>query len=219
MNLSFTSSKSQLAALPIPVHIILASQSVGRRQLLEKLAIRFRVVVSSVEEDKIVSDDPYKMLKMRAATKLEEIVKHPRVYDLDEKAKNLIIAADSMAVIGKHIYGKPADREDAKRMLKELMDRTHTFATSVAVAFLEPGGEIKKKWEKTATTKVTFRKMSTAEIESYVTRFDFSRFAAAYAINEAPWDLVTKIDGSYTNVIGLPFEVILPIFRSLEIIV
>ena len=61
--------------------------------------------------------------------------------------------------------------------------------------------------------------MSPAEIESYITRFDFTRFAGGYALNEAPWDLVTKIDGSYTNVIGLPFEVLLPILRQLKIIV
>jgi septum formation protein len=218
MNLSFTSSKSQLAALPIPIHIILASQSQGRKTLMEKLMLRFRVAVSNVEEEKIVSDDPYKTIKMRASAKLDEIIKHPRVYMLDEKVKNLVIAADSMAIIGKKVYGKPTDREDAKKMLKDLMDHTHTFATAVAVAFLEPGAVLKKKWEKTEMTKVTLRKLSGPELESYVTRYDFSRYAASYAINEAPWDLVTKIDGSYTNVIGMPFEILLPILKSLEII-
>jgi septum formation protein len=218
MNLSFTSSKSQLAALPIPIHVILASQSIGRKTLLEKLMLRFRVAVSNIEEEKIVSDDPYKTLKMRAGAKLDEIIKHPRVYMLDDKVKNLVIAADSMAIIGKHVYGKPTDREDAKRMIKELMDHTHTFATAVAVGFMEPGGLLKKKWEKTETTKVTMRKMSGPEIDSYVTRYDFSRYAAAYAVNEAPWDVITKIDGSYTNVIGMPFEILLPILKSLEIV-
>jgi septum formation protein len=78
---------------------------------------------------------------------------------------------------------------------------------------------VKKTWEKTVISKVTFRKLSTIELDSYITRFDFTRFAAGYSINEAPWDLVTKIDGSYTNVIGLPFEVLLPILRTLKIII
>jgi septum formation protein len=219
MNLSFTSSKSQLEALPTPVHIILASQSIGRKQLLEKLAIRFRMVVTHVDEDAIVHSDPNMMIKKRAAAKLDEILKNPRVYMLDEKAHNIIIAADSMAVIGKKAFGKPTDREHAKVILKELMGKTHVFVTAVAVAFLEQGGTVKKRWEKSASTKVTMRKMTQAEVESYVTRYDFSRYAAAYAINEAPWDLVTKIHGSYTNVIGLPFEVILPILRSHNIII
>jgi septum formation protein len=218
MNLNFQ-SKAQLEAQPIPTHIILASQSIGRKQLLEKLAIRFRVAVSRVDEDAIVNIDPAKTIKMRAVAKLDEIVNHPRVYSLDEKAKNLIIAADSMAIVGKKVYGKPADREASRVMVKDLMGKTHTFVTAVAMALIDETGTVKKRWEKSEETKVTMRKMTGPEIESYVTRYDFGRFAAAYAINEAPWDLITKIDGSYTNVIGLPFEVILPIFRSLDIIV
>mgnify|MGYP001070390455 CR=1 FL=1 len=66
---------------------------------------------------------------------------------------------------------------------------------------------------------MTFGKLSATELDQYVTRYDFTRCAAAYSLNEAPWDLVKKIDGSYTNVIGLPFEIILPILRSLELIV
>ncbi len=61
--------------------------------------------------------------------------------------------------------------------------------------------------------------MTGPELESYVARYDFTRFAAGYSLNETPWDLVTKVDGSYTNVIGLPFEVLLPILRTIKIIV
>ena len=218
MNLSFTTSKSQLEALPPPMHIILASQSMGRKILLEKLGVRFRTIVTRVDEDSIVAKDPYKTIEKRATAKLDEVLNNPRVYMLDEKAHNLIIAADSMAIVGKKTYGKSESREDAKRILKELMDKTHVFATAVAVGYIEKDVGVKKRWEKMVTTKVTFRKLSNPEIDMYVTRYDFGRFAAAYALNEAPWDLVTKIDGSYTNVIGLPFEVVLPIFRSLEII-
>lgn len=219
MNLSFTSSKSQLEAQPVPTHIILASQSIGRKHLLEKLGIRFRVVVSNIDEDSITSADPYKTVKARASAKLDEILKNPRVYALDDKAKNLVIAADSMAILGKKTYGKSKSREHAKEMLKELMDHTHTFVTCVMAALRDEKGEIAKRWDKTSATKVSMRKMNNAELESYVTRYDFGKFAAAYSMQETPWDLVTKIDGSYTNVIGLPLEILLPIFRSLEIIV
>ncbi|MFC1647039.1 Maf family nucleotide pyrophosphatase [Patescibacteria group bacterium] len=218
MNLNFT-SKSDLDAQPAPTHIILASQSIGRKQLLEKLAIRFRTAVSNIDEESINYNDPVKTIKARAKAKLNEIVNNQKVYHLDDKAKNLIIAADSMAIVGKKTYGKPADREEAKVILRKLMDRTHTFFTACSIALIDEEGKVKKRWNKTAETKVSMRKMSNAELESYVTRYDFIRFAGAYALNEAPWDLVTKVDGSYTNVIGLPFEVLLPILRSLEIIV
>jgi len=97
------------------------------------------------------------------------------------------------------------------------MGKTHTFVTAVKVLYLH-GLTVKKMWDAVSKTKVSMRKMTSPELDQYISRYDFSRFAAAYTINEAPWDLVTKIDGSYTNVIGLPFEIILPIFRKLEII-
>lgn len=197
---------------------MLASQSIGRRMLLEKLALRFRVVVSRIDEDAIVDRDPYKMLKRRAEAKIKEIVDHPRVYSLPETKESLVIAADSMAVLGKKTFGKSADREGSREMLKSLMGRTHIFATAIVINLYD-GMKVKKVWEKTVKTRVTMRKLTPVELDSYISRFDFTRFAAAYAINEAPWDLVTKIDGSYTNVIGLPFEVLLPILRSNKIII
>lgn len=202
---------------PQPVHIILASQSIGRKQLLEKLGLRFRVAVARIDEEAITDRDPLIMLKKRAAAKLAEIIDHPRVYQISDIAKTVVIAADSMAILGKKTFGKSRDRDHAKMMLKTLMDRTHTFVTAVAIAVLDEG-MVKKKWEKTIKTNVTLGKLSSSELEQYVTRYDFTRFAAGYALSDAPWDLVVKVDGSYTNVVGLPFEVLLPILRSLKII-
>ncbi len=185
--------------------------------LMEKLGLPFRTIVSNVDEDAIKDADPVKTIKKRAVAKAEEIVKNPRIFNLPIDSRSLIIAADSMAVYGKKTYGKADTKEDAKLMIKELMGKTHTFVTAVKVLYLH-GLTVKKSWDGISRTKVTMRKMSMPELDQYINRYDFSRFAAAYTINEAPWDLVTKIDGSYTNVIGLPFEIILPIFRKLEII-
>ncbi len=185
--------------------------------LLEKLGIPFRTIVSNVNEDMITDPDPVKTIKKRALAKAEEIVKNPRIFNLPIDSRSLIIAADSMAVLGKKTFGKTNTREEAKAMVKELMGKTHTFTTAVKIMYLH-GLTVKKMWDTVETTKVTMRKMTMPELDQYTNRYDFSRFAAAYTINEAPWDLVTKIDGSYTNVIGLPFECILPIFRKLEII-
>ena len=215
MNLHLTRSGEPLP--PPPIDVILASQSVGRKMLLEKLGIRFRVAHTRVNEETIMHADPVTMLKKRAAAKADEVARHPRVYTISEEFKTLVITADSMAIIGKKSYGKAENRSDARDILKALMDKTHAFTTAVVVTLYE-GHSPKQKWEKTVTTKVTMKKLSPAELELYVARYDFTRFAAGYALNETPWDLVTKIDGSYTNVIGLPFEVILPILRKLEII-
>jgi len=206
-------------AIPVepPVDIILASQSIGRRMLLEKLGLRFRVIATRVNEDEITGSDPITTLRKRAESKAEEIVRHPGVYGIPNTKKVLIIAADSMGIIDSKTFGKPANREEAKLMLKHLMGKTHTFGTALHLVYVDEG-RVKKRWEKVVSTKVTLKKLSPVELESYVSRFDLTRFAACYAFNEAPWDLIAKIDGSYTNVIGLPFEVLLPVLRSLKII-
>lgn len=83
-------------------------------------------------------------------------------------------------------------------------------------------GEVKSgeinRWHDLNISLVTTRKMSPTEIDSYVNRYDFTRFAASYTLNETPWDWITKVEGSYTGVIGLPFEVVLPILRKFNII-
>jgi septum formation protein len=217
MKLSF-GPRNQANLPPPPPDVVLASQSVGRRALLEKLGLRFRVAVTRIDEEKIVDSDPLMMLKRRAAAKADDVVKNPRVYMIPEERETLLIAADSMAIAGRKTYGKANDREDAKKILKALMDRSHTFATAIVLVHLK-GHKEKKRWTKTVKTTVTLRRLPTVELESYVARYDFTRFAAGYALNETPWDLVMKVDGSYTNVVGLPFEVLLPVLRQLKIIV
>ncbi|HLD25232.1 MAG TPA: Maf family protein [Patescibacteria group bacterium] len=216
MKLSF-SSKNQPEVVLAP-DVILASQSIGRRYLLEKLGLRFRTAVTRLDEDRITDPNPLKTIAKRAVAKATEVVNNPRVYSVPEDRDVVVIAADSMAVVGKKTYGKAVDKLDAARILKELMDKTHTFTTTVHVVHMVLG-KVKKTWTKTMTTRVTLRKLTGPELESYIARYDFSRFAAGYSINETPWDLITKIDGSYTNVIGLPFEVLLPILRTLKIII
>ena len=215
MNLSF---KPQI--IPIeekPIQLILASQSVGRKTLLEKLSLPFRTIISNVNEDAITDKDPYKMIKKRAMAKSEEILKNPRLYNIPDTERLLIISADSMAVLGTQTFGKSADKEETKNMLRKLMGKTHIFVTATVITYMI-GSSVKKTWDGIVKTKVTMKKLTVPELDLYATRYDFSRFAAGYSINEAPWDLITKIEGSYTNVIGLPFETILPIMRKLEII-
>jgi septum formation protein len=207
-----------------PIQIILASQSVGRRFLLEKLMVPFRAVPTNIEEDSIHDADPKATIKKRARAKALDIVEHPRVYSISQEIDSLVIGADSMALIGKKTYGKPETRDDAREMLLEMMDKTHTLTTAMTVIHYGKKDETDttmkelKRWESIAETKVTMGKLSKSDLESYVLRYDLSRFAACYALNDIPWNLIEKIDGSYTNVIGLPFEFLLPIFKKLQII-
>jgi septum formation protein len=215
MNLSFR--PQNIPPEERPIQVILASQSIGRKSLLEKLGIIFRTLITHVDEEAIVNKDPYKTIKARAEAKAQEVIKNPRLYNLPIEGRVLIIAADSMAVLGTTTYGRTQEKDETKAQLKALMGKTHIFATAVSIQFLN-NGIVKKSWESLTKTKVTMKKMGPTEVDEYVSRYDFARFAAGYSINEAPWDLIKAIDGSYTNVIGLPFEELLPILRKLEII-
>lgn len=215
MNLSFR--PQNIPPEERPIQVILASQSVGRKSLLEKLGIIFRTLVTHVDEEAIVNKDPYKTIKARAQAKAQEVIKNPRLYNLPAEGRMLLIAADSMAVLGNTTFGRTHDKEETKGQLKSLMGKTHIFVTATTIVFIN-NGIVKKTWESLVKTKVTMKKMPPAELEAYVNHYDFSRFAAGYSINEAPWDLITKIEGSYTNVIGLPFEELLPVLRKLELV-
>lgn len=215
MNLSFR--PQNIPPEERPIQVILASQSVGRKGLLEKLGIIFRALITHVDEDAIINKDPYKTIKARAEAKAQEVIKNPRLYNLPSEGRMLLIAADSMAVLGNTTFGRTHDKEETKAQIKSLMGKTHIFATAVTIMFIN-NGIVKKTWESLTKTKVSMKKMTPAELDAYVNRYDFSRFAAGYSINELPWDCIKKIDGSYTNVIGLPFEELLPVLRKLEII-
>lgn len=232
--------------------IILASASIGRRQLLEKLGVSFHVVPSTINEDLIIDQNPYKMLQKRARAKAEDVAKklvvnskQLAVNEISQTnstadyplltANYLVIAADSMAILEGKTYGKAKDRSDAQRIVTELMGKTHVFATATCITYLEkatpPHFPLFKRGGKGALpqinpyhlealtqTRVTLRELTNNELTQYLSRYDFTRFAAGYTLNETPWDLVTSIDGSYTNVVGLPFEVILPILRNLKLL-
>lgn len=214
------------------IQIILASASIGRKGLLEKLGVPFEIKISTIDEEAIIDTDPYTMLEKRARAKAEDVAsllpepsRRPSVEENKATSrpgsKNnssfLIIAADSMAILGKETFGKSKDKVHAKKMVKQLMGKTHVFATATSIIYIQKS-KIVNRWDDLCKTNVSMRAMSESEIDLYVTRYDFRRFAAAYTFNETPWDLITKIDGSYTNVIGLPFEVVLPIFRKLTLI-
>ena len=223
--------------------IILASASIGRKQLLEKLGVPFEVIVSTIDEDKISGKTPQEKLANRARAKAEDVFKRLASRELASRKKTsrpytlvpspylIIIAADSEAILGHETFGKAKDKNDAQRILKSLMGKTHEFTTATSIVLVKylrspkpvlnkVEGSLKeiRRWETITTTRVTLRSLDANSLALYLSKYDFTRFAAGYALNETPWDLVTKIDGSYTNVVGLPFEELLPVLRLLKLL-
>ena len=169
--------------------IILASASPRRSALLREAGPAFasmRIMTSHVEE----GSDPLEnaMLKAEACARME-----PRA---------IVIGADTVIRLGNETIGKPADLEDAKRILAKLSGRTHDVATGVCVRCLE--ADILVRFEE--ATHVTFRTLTPEIIDNYMKAVNVLDKAGAYAIQEHGDEIIEKIDGSLTNVIGLPVE-------------
>ena len=169
--------------------VILASASPRRSALLKEAGPAFasmRIMTADVKE----GDDPLENA-MRKAEAVAEL--NPRA---------LVIGADTVIRFEGKTIGKPADLEDAKRILAKLSGRTHDVATGVCVRCVEAG--ILVRFEE--ATHVKFRTLTHEIIDKYVQDVNVLDKAGAYAIQEHGEDIIESIDGSLTNVIGLPVE-------------
>ena len=175
---------------------ILASASLSRKKLLK--GHRFRVVPSGVRE-------------VRRKTLQATCVTNARL-KADAVARRFptewVLAADTMIGYGGRIYGKPRDRKAAVRLLRSLAGETHTLGTGVV---LQKGSF---RIVKFVTSKVTLH--DDPPIEKIVARTDPTRYAGGYAIRQKHDPLIRRIDGSRSNVIGLPMEFLEPLLRKLE---
>ena len=175
--------------------LFLASTSPRRRQLMQALGLNFEVVRCEIEEKHPEILTLAQVISDNAVGKAEAGVRA-----LGDK-KGLVISADTLVAVENQVLTKPVDRADAITMLTTLSGRTHTVMTGVALAL--PGKPIHAFVE---TSQVTFRKLSPAEIESYAdTREPYDK-AGSYAVQGLSCLFIAKIDGSYTNVMGLPME-------------
>ena len=176
-------------------HIILASNSPRRRELLSGLDLEYEVkVLPDIEEG------------YPEGLSIEEI---PR-YIAAEKAaaykdimadNDLIITADTVVVLGDEVLGKPTDLDDARRMLRELSGKTHQVITGVYLMTKE------KERGFSVVTGVTFKELSDEEIDYYVEKYHPLDKAGAYGIQEwIGYIGVTGLNGSYFNVMGLPVQ-------------
>lgn len=114
----------------------------------------------------------------------------------------LILGADTVVALGGRVYGKPSNLRDAARMLRALSGRTHEVVTGVCLC-RRSTGDLELFSE---TTRVTMRRLTPGAITAYLRRVDVLDKAGAYAIQEHGDELVGKVSGSFTNVVGLPME-------------
>ena len=173
--------------------LILASQSPRRKELLLEHGFQFEVVPSHAPE----TLDP----KLTAAQNALLIAKK-KALKIAKKREGVILAADTIVKLKDKILGKPKDKAHAREMLEALSGSTHEVIT----AFVVYDSQTKKEISQIVITKVYFKKLSSDFIESYVATHTSIDKAGAYAIQEKGDSFIEKIEGSFTNVVGLPIE-------------
>jgi len=168
--------------------LVLASQSPQRRAILEQLRIPFEVVPPDYVEDDPPGLEPADLVRAHAEGKARSVHLKGR----------LTLGIDTTVVFDGRVYGKPADRDDAAGMLRELSGRTHTVVSGLCL--LGPDLEVIGH----EVTDVTFRLLEPELLTTYLRSREWEGRAGAYAIQGLGGRLVERIEGDYLNVVGLP---------------
>jgi septum formation protein len=176
--------------------VILASGSPRRRELLKGLDIDFEIDTKNNFKEHFSPDTPYDAVPSLMSEGKSYGFHRPLAED------EILITADTMVIIpGKEILGKPKDRQDACRMLRDLSGRSHHVITAVTLR------DSQKKETFTVTTEVWFKELSESEINYYIDTYKPFDKAGAYAIQEWIGHIgITRIEGSYFNVVGFPVQ-------------
>jgi len=183
-------AESAHVSVPPAPPLLLASTSPQRRAILHQLGLPFDTVAPRYEEHDPPEADPPQLVSEHARGKAESVAA--------QADGRPVLGVDTTVVLGGRIYGKPADAGDAERMLEELSGQTHAVVSGLCL--LTPAWEVRD----TATTLVTFRRLTPRDLASYVAAGEWEGRAGGYAIQGLGATLVERIEGDYLNVVGLP---------------
>jgi len=172
--------------------IVLASASPRRQELLREIVDDFEVVVASVDEEALVHQDPEVTAQETARAKARAVAKL--------RPGSLVIGGDTVVALGDEQLVKPIDEEDARRILRKLSGRTHQVITGICI--VTPADERTFS----VSSLVTFRALSDEDILVYIATGEPMDKAGAYGAQGEAGKHIASIDGSVTNVIGLPVE-------------
>ncbi len=187
-----------------PERLILASTSPRRTELLREAGYRFTAVPPLLQEpdERHPHVDPASYAESLAYFKASSIA--------EEHPDETILAADTITVLGDEIFGKPEDRDDARRILQRLSGTIHSVITGVAI--LHP--RIERRLISHETTKVRVRPLARETIETYLNTGQWQGKAGAYGIQDRNDPFVGNIEGSFSNVVGLPMELLTRMFEE-----
>lgn len=188
--------------------IVLASGSPRRKELLGSTGAAFRIVVSRVEEPEPEAwETPGGYALRMARLKTADVA--------GECAGAWVLGADTVVAVGQAILGKPVDEADARRMLGLLAGREHTVVTGCCL--IGPDG--RTAWEEAVASRVRFAPLSEAAIAAYAATGESLDKAGGYAIQGLGAFMIAGVEGSYTNVVGLPLVEVVEALRGHGVIV
>ena len=173
-------------------NIILASSSPRRSELLKQIGLEFQVCPSYLAETIETQTSPTQVVEELALIKAQTVGKLFK--------RGLIIGADTIVVIDQQIIGKPNDNHHAKEILRQLSGNRHTVVTGVSLLDLDGGRQI--VWSE--STLVYFRRLRESEILEYLGNNNVLDKAGAYGIQGRAAAFVTRVEGCYFNVVGMP---------------
>lgn len=176
--------------------IILASSSPRRQEILKSLKIPFRVITSNIDETLTSAIPLEEVPEFLATEKVYAVIK-----SLPPKQEiQWILGADTVIVFNDKIFGKPQTQEEAFNNIKLFQGKTHTVITSIVLY----NGKTKQTITRTSKTDVTFTSMTDEEIQWYIDSGEWHGAAGGYRIQGTASIFITKVEGSYSGVIGLP---------------
>ncbi|HEY2731261.1 MAG TPA: Maf family protein, partial [Polyangia bacterium] len=184
----------EAAPAPRAPDLVLASASPRRRELLERVGLSLVVAAADVDETPLPGERPTDYVRRVAGAKCDAVA----ATHAAAAPPLAVLAADTTVVVAGEILGKPADADDARRMLGRLAGRRHEVATGYRIRFAD------KMVERTVTTLVVLRALAPAELEAYVASDEWRGKAGGYAVQGIAGSFVVKMVGSYTNIVGLP---------------
>jgi septum formation protein len=196
--------------------VYLASQSPRRRQLLEQLGVRYELLLPDAQEDSEALEQlrpgeaPARYVQRVTGLKLDAALARMQRRSLPPAP---VLCSDTTVALGRTIYGKPADEQDAARMLRELSGHTHRVLTAVAV---HAG---RKRVQALSDSRVRFEVMTPAQVRAYVATGEPMGKAGAYAVQGRAAAHITRIAGSYTGIMGLPLHETAQLLRSVGVLV
>jgi septum formation protein len=181
------------------LRLILASASPRRRELLARLGLPFEVRPSGIEEPLAAGISASTLATTLARAKAADIA--DRLSAAGEAA--LVLGADTLVVLDGQALGKPTSRSDAPAMLRALRGRSHEVVTAVVLRHADPAG---RELAEAVVSRVLMRDYTDDEIAAYIATGEPDDKAGAYAVQGRGRRLVDRVDGCYTNVVGLPLR-------------